>query len=210
MQLSTRVLVVRHGQTSWNAQLRLQGHTDIGLDETGQSQARLLALAVSDEGVDVVYTSDLQRALHTAQALAQATKAPLLVDAGLRERYFGRFEGKTFAEIDRLWPEDAKQWRRREPLAQPGGSESLSAFSERCVGAAHRLVAQHPGQHVALVAHGGVLDCLYRAATGAELTDHRTWALDNATVNRLLWTPQGFTVVGWNDTSHLATLASTG
>ncbi len=201
--VSCRVVVIRHGQTAWNAELRLQGHTDIALDGTGQWQAQQLALALASEGIDTIYSSDLQRAHDTALALAQTTGAAVHAQAGLRERHFGFLEGCTYAEIDQRWPTDARWWRQRDAVAMPGGGESLLQFSNRCVGTALQLAARHAGGVVALVAHGGVLDCLYRAATGVGLGAPRSWQLGNATINRLLWTPQGFSLVGWNDDQHL-------
>jgi len=199
----TRVLAIRHGETDWNVATRIQGLTDIPLNERGRQQAARLAQALADETLHAVYTSNLQRARDTAAALAQACGAPLLEDTELRERHFGDFEGATFEEIAQRWPEDALRWRRREPDFGPTGGESLQTFFDRSVAAAHRLAAAHAGQTIALVAHGGVLDCLYRAATRLELQAPRTWQVGNATVNRLLWTPEGFTLVGWNDDAHL-------
>jgi probable phosphoglycerate mutase len=199
----TRVFALRHGQTAWNAEHRIQGHLDVPLDATGHWQAGRLAEALADEGISAIYSSDLQRAWLTAQALARATAAPLATEPALRERGFGRFEGATFAEIDERWPDEAARWRRREPHFGPGGGETLETFYARCVSAAAALAARHPGQTIALVAHGGVLDCLYRAAAGVELHAPRSWQLGNATINRLLWHGEGFALVGWNDGAHL-------
>ena len=121
----------------------------------------------------------------------------------LRERAFGHFEGRTFAAIDAELPEQARLWRTRDPHFEPDGGESLLRFRERITGVATELAARHPDELVVLVAHGGVMDVLYRAATGQELQAPRTWHLGNAAVNRLLWTPQGFSLVGWGDTAHL-------
>ena len=203
MREPTRVLALRHGQTAWNRDLRIQGQIDIALDDTGRWQAERLAEALADEGISAVYSSDLQRAHATASALAARTGAPLATDRGLRERAFGRFEGQTFAEIDARWPEEAARWRRRDPDFGPGGGEALAAFYARCVAAAAALASRHPGEAIALVAHGGVLDCLYRAATGLTLQAPRSWQVGNATINRLLWHGEGFALVGWNDAAHL-------
>jgi 2,3-bisphosphoglycerate-dependent phosphoglycerate mutase len=124
-------------------------------------------------------------------------------DAGLRERAFGHFEGVTFQEIGRRWPEAQRRWRSREPGFAPGGGETLIDFRARIVGTATRLAAAHAGAAIVLVAHGGVLDCLYRAATGIALDAPRTWQLGNATLNRLLHADGGLTLVGWNDARHL-------
>ena len=199
----TRVFVLRHGETAWNVEQRIQGQLDVALNANGRWQAERLALALADAGIAAIYCSDLKRARATAEALARATAAPLEADAALRERGFGRFEGITHAEIEARWPEEALRWRRREPGFGPGGGETLEVFFARCVGAASTLAARHPGQAIALVAHGGVLDCLYRAASGVTLQTPRSWQLGNATINRLLWHGEGFALVGWNDAAHL-------
>lgn len=203
MREATRLVVLRHGRTAWNAEARIQGQLDVPLDEVGRWQAERLADALAGEDITTVYSSDLQRAVATAQPLVARTGARLHTDARLRERGFGSFEGCTYAEIQTRWPEAAERWRRREPGFQPGGGEALTPFFERCVGAVCALAAQHPGQAIAVVAHGGVLDCLYRAAVGVELDAPRSWQLGNAAVNRLLFNGEGLALVGWADTAHL-------
>jgi probable phosphoglycerate mutase len=135
--------------------------------------------------------------------MAEATGAPLQADPALRERGFGCFEGMTYAEIEARWPEDARRWRTRDPAFGPAGGETLQGFHARCVQAAERLVARHPGGSIALVAHGGVLDSLYRAATRLALDAPRSWRMGNASLNRLLYSGSGFTLVGWDDDAHL-------
>lgn len=200
---ATRVFAIRHGETAWNAASRIQGQLDIPLNERGRWQAQRLALALADEGIDAIYASDLQRAHDTAAPLAAACGRRIVDDGGLRERAFGAFEGFTFDEIAARWPAQGVRWRRREPDFEPAGGESLQAFYARAVGAAARLADAHRGQTIAMVAHGGVLDCLYRAATGLQLQAPRTWQIGNAGINRLLHTGQGFTLVGWADQLHL-------
>jgi probable phosphoglycerate mutase len=199
----TRIIALRHGETTWNVDTRIQGQTDIPLNDTGRWQARRLARALAGEGISAVYTSDLLRARETAEALARALGVNLLADAGLRERAFGEFEGMTYDEIARRWPEASARWRERDPAFGPAGGETLSGFYARCVEAARRVAGRHPGQTIALVAHGGVLDCLYRAATRLDLRVPRTWHIGNASINRLLHSEEGFHLVGWADTQHL-------
>jgi probable phosphoglycerate mutase len=153
--------------------------------------------------VAAIYTSDLQRARAPAPAVAGATSAPLTPERDLRERSFGALEGRTFAEVEIDLPELALRWRKRDPHFAPEGGESLTLLRERIAHTVHRLAARHPGEQVVLVAHGGVLDMLYRLATGQEIQAPRTWQLANAAINRLLWTPQGLSLVGWADTQHL-------
>jgi probable phosphoglycerate mutase len=182
---------------------RIQGQLDVPLNELGRWQAERLGRALVDEGISVIYASDLSRAYETALAVSRAIGIPVITDVALRERGFGIFEGQTFKEIEQRWPELSQRWRQRDPEFGPEGGETLAGFYARCVQAAEGLAARHPGQAIAIVAHGGVLDCLYRAAARIELQGPRTWQLGNANINRLLYSPGGFSLVGWSDNAHL-------
>jgi probable phosphoglycerate mutase len=203
----TSVLAVRHGETAWNRETRIQGQLDIPLSPLGAAQARRLAQALDGQGVDVIYASDLARARQTAEAVAQQLGLAVQLEPGLRERGFGLFEGLTWAEIETRWPAESERWRRRDPQFAAQGGESLQDFYARAVAAVEALASQHPGQTVLIVAHGGVLDCLYRAAARQSLQAARTWTLGNASINRLLYSQSGLTLVGWNDDNHLAGLS---
>jgi probable phosphoglycerate mutase len=202
---ATRIIAIRHGETAWNVDTRIQGQLDIPLNERGQWQAAQLAEALATQDpLDAVYTSDLKRAHQTASAVAARQGLTPVSHVGLRERGFGAFEGKTFAEIEKDLPEDAMLWRKREPhWAPPQGGESLVLMEQRIRNTLNELAAQHVGQHIALFAHGGVMDLLYRIATQQGLQAPRTWTLTNTAINRLLWTPESVSLVGWADTSHL-------
>ena len=202
---STRLTVLRHGETAWNQDTRIQGHTDIDLNDTGRWQAAQLGRALADDPMAAVYSSDLKRAFATAHAVASAQGLAPIAHTGLRERCFGCLEGLTWAEIESQHPVDAVTWRARTPEWAPEGGESLVVLRERVLAALNTLAARHVGEHIALVAHGGVLDTIYRLATGLELQAPRSWQLKNAAINRLLWTPESLTLVGWGDVSHLET-----
>ena len=199
----TRIIAIRHGETRWNVDTRIQGHLDIPLSANGRWQAERLAAALKGESLAAIYASDLTRAWETAQYLGRAQGLAVIKEMGLRERGFGDFQGKTFAEIEALLPEQSQRWRKRDPEFSPHGGESLMALRSRVISATERLAALHPGEQIAVVGHGGVMDVLYRAATRLEIQAPRTWALGNAAINRLLWSPEGFSLVGWADTSHL-------
>ena len=202
---ATRIVAIRHGETAWNTESRIQGHTDIPLNDMGLWQADRVAHTLRDDPLQAVYSSDLQRACSTAAAIAQAQHLPLQLEPGLRERHFGQLEGLTHAEILDRWPEQARRWRERDPSFGPDGGETLQAFYERCVATLARLASRHPGGTIAVVAHGGVLDCFYRAANGIALDTPRSWKVGNAAINRLLYSPSGFTLVVWADDHHLGT-----
>lgn len=208
---ATRIIAVRHGETAWNAVTRIQGHTDIGLNATGVWQARRAGMALAEEPIEHIYSSDLSRALVTAKAIARYTRSPRLasvhIHRGLRERGFGSFEGHTHSAIAAQWPQQHQRWRLRDAHFAPEGGESLLQLRERIRHTVNEIASQHVGALIVLVAHGGVLDALYRLATQQAVDTPRTWALGNAAINRLLWTPESLTLVGWGDTRHLDTAA---
>ncbi|MBC7916432.1 MAG: histidine phosphatase family protein [Rhodoferax sp.] len=205
--VATRIIAVRHGETAWNVETRIQGQLDIGLNSKGQWQAQRAGHALSDEPIACIYSSDLSRAHATALAIAQHSSDPrareVEVHTGLRERGFGSFEGLTYADIEAQWPEESKRWRQRDPHFAPPGGETPTQVLERVAATVNTLAAPHLGEQIVLVAHGGVMDMLYRLATQQSVGAPRTWELGNAAINRLLWTPDGLTLVGWSDTRHL-------
>lgn len=200
---ATRILVIRHGQTAWNASGIVQGHTDIALDALGLWQAQQLARALADADLQAIYSSDLARARQTAAPLAACQGLELQLDVGLRERGFGAFEGLSFAQVEQRWPEQAAAWRRRDADAGAPGGEVLRDFRDRAVAAVTRLASAHRGRCIALVTHGGVLDQLYRQATRITLDAPRTWQVPNAGINRLLYSDQGLMLLAWGDVGHL-------
>mgnify|MGYP006267260007 FL=1 len=208
---ATRILAIRHGETLWNVDTRIQGHLNIDLNETGRWQAERVGIALAEEPIQAIYSSDLRRAFETAQAIASAparlaaqtpTPAQVIPHLQLRERHFGHLQGKTWAEIELEWPQECKLWRSRDPHWAPQGGESLTALRERIRMCVDQLASQHLDEQIVLVAHGGVMDALYRLATNQSVEAPRTWHLGNAAINRLLWTPQGLNLVGWGDVSH--------
>jgi 2,3-bisphosphoglycerate-dependent phosphoglycerate mutase len=199
----TRITAIRHGETAWNVDTRIQGQLDISLNEKGHWQAAQAGTALASERIDAIVSSDLARAYETALAVAKHHDLNVQVDRGLREREFGFFQGKTFAEIEAQHPQEALLWRKRVPDFAPAGGENLLIFRERVAQCLRALVAQYAGKHLVIVSHGGVMDIIYREATGLDLQAPRTWQLGNASINRVLWNGEHFSLVGWSDTSHL-------
>ena len=181
----------------------MQGQLDTALDARGRWQAEQLAEALSDEPIDAIVSSDLARAMQTARPLARRRGLRVRADAALRERSFGVFQGFTYAHIVRHWPQEAARWRARDSEFGPSGGETLSGFYQRVTAAAQRLADEFVGRTVVWVTHGGVLDCLHRAAMRVALDASRSWKLDNASINRLLHSDQGLMLIGWGDCRHL-------
>ena len=203
----TDILLIRHGETAWNRMRRMQGHIDIGLNDEGQRQARSLARALQSEPPAAIYASDLQRARNTAQAVADIHRLPVHIDSALRERCYGAFEGLMYDEISLQHPEAFALWQSRDPQARfPAGereAETLEEFHQRSVDVVTRIAQQHPDQRIVIVTHGGVLDCLYRAAHDLSITSPRDFAILNAAINRLQWDGHKFRVQQWADATHL-------
>ena len=199
----TRITAIRHGETAWNVDTRIQGQLDIGLNAKGRWQAERAGAALAGDDIDAVYSSDLWRAYDTALSVAKPHGRTVQTDETLRERGFGEFEGKTFAEIEAAMPEQAMQWRKRVPDFAPPGGESLLQLRARVMQCIQMLAEQNVGKHIVIVSHGGVMDVLYRAATGLDIQAARTWDLHNAAINRLLWNGEHLSLVGWADTTHI-------
>lgn len=208
--LPTQIILIRHGETAWNAERRLQGHIDIGLNEEGQRQAQALGAALQEEPLAAIISSDLQRAWQTAQAVARWHGVPLQSDLGLRERCFGGFEGLTYDEIGQRFPREFADWHGRHldaPLP-PGlhQGETFRNFYQRVMQAIGQAARRYCGQTIALVAHGGVLECAYRSACDIALDSPRQFPVLNASVNRLTWHEGKLTLNTWGECTHLNSL----
>lgn len=199
----THILLVRHGETDWNKEHRLQGHIDIPLNQVGIEQALLLAKALEEESIDLAYTSDLSRAFDTANAITKNKQIPTFIDRGLRERCYGEVQGLTHTEIEEKLPENYQAWQTRNPDFQPKNGESLREFFARVEQTCLRIAQTHTGKKVLIVAHGGVLDCMYRIATNTAIHRKRRIPLLNTSLNRLHFQNDKFHIQEWGDISHL-------
>jgi 2,3-bisphosphoglycerate-dependent phosphoglycerate mutase len=203
---ATELVLVRHGETDMNRELRFQGQVNVGLNAIGLMQARRLALRLAGEEAHAVYASDLLRARQTAEPIADELELQPVADSGLREQAFGRVDGMRVEDIKRDHPDALEGWLRFEPdFAMPEG-ESTRAFHTRVMEAVQRVVAAHPRQTVVVVTHGGVLDMIYRTARSLGLGGPRQSEIPNAGLNRIRVRSGVFEIVSWADTQHLADL----
>ncbi|MEG0821653.1 MAG: histidine phosphatase family protein [Burkholderiaceae bacterium] len=201
----TTLILIRHGETPWNAVGRLQGAIDIALSERGQWQAQRVADRLRREPLAAVISSDLARAAQTAAPLAAAHGLALQLEPGLRERSYGIFEGETYEVLAARFPTEwARHQSRDVDWVVPGG-ESIAQLRDRVLAALSVIAVRHAGEQVAVVAHGGVLDAIYRVATGFSWTAPRQHALPNAGIHRLRLSAQPFSlaVLEWGDVAHL-------
>ena len=203
--MKTKLLLIRHGETAWNAEHRIQGQLDIPLSPLGVLQSARLAECLANEPIEAVYSSGQSRAWLTAAPLAARLGLKVLAEPRLRERSFGIFEGLTLDEIAERYPAEFKKWRERDPAWRPDGGESGQQLIDRVLSAVSDIGAKHPSQTVVLVSHGGVLDVVYRAARLLEWHAPREHQMLNAAVNRLTTsaTPLLLSIERWGDVAHL-------
>lgn len=204
---STEILLIRHGETAWNIVKRLQGHTDIPLNAEGRRQAKALAIALENEKLAAIISSDLQRAVQTAGEIARLQGLPTRIDTDLRERCFGGFEGQLYSELPHMYPAEYAAWRACEPDAEfpPGENpgETIRRFAARILPCVSHYARQFSGQKIAIVAHGGVLECVYREAKRLPLNAKREVTIFNASINRFRFTDGQFELLQWGDIAHL-------
>lgn len=205
--MSTRFVVVRHGETQWNLASRIQGHGDSPLSPAGEAQAAAIARRLAEERVDRLVSSDLGRAWRTAQSIAALSGCEVVADPGLRERNYGVIEGLTYAEIDARYPDVFSRVRDTDPdFAAPGG-ESRRQLYERVCRTFESLASRHEGRRIVVVCHGGVLASLFRFVHGIDVGTAHAIPIPNASYNALVHEAGRWEVEAWADCAHLPVTA---
>jgi probable phosphoglycerate mutase len=206
---TTRFCLVRHGETDWNVDRRLQGHTDIDLNIHGQKQAAQMAQALKaiQLDFDILYTSNLLRAAKTAKAIEAVFGVNAIINESLRERHLGALQGLTTNDAPHLEPELWGAHLQRDVEHELRGGESIRQFAERIHGALEKIRAKHVGKTILLVSHGGALDMMYRLASNQTLESEKAVNIPNASLNWISHDGLRWKVDQWADTSHLEGLS---
>lgn len=211
---ATDLILLRHGETAWNRERRIQGQLDTPLADEGVRQARTAARRLAAErtrwGLDaagpdagpLLFSSDLLRCRQTAEPIAEALGLPMALEPRLRERHFGEFQGMTVPEIRRDHGERFDRWHRLEPDLELADGESLRRFAARVGDALHALAEAHPGRTLVLVTHGGVLDVVNRLCRGRPLEAPRDFEIPNASLNRVRRDGGRLELLAWGDVAH--------
>jgi len=199
----TRFCLVRHGETDWNGEKRIQGQIDIDLNARGEAQARAVAGGLGGHAFAAIYSSDLLRAWHTARIAAAGLGLAVSPAPTLRERHFGVMQGVTSQEASERHPDVHRHHQARTPDYDYETGESLIVFAARVMAGLEVLAERHAGQSVLAFTHGGVLDVARRAATGRALDAPRDFTLPNAALNWLERDDAGWRLVSWADCRHL-------
>ncbi|MGA8863438.1 MAG: histidine phosphatase family protein [Gallionella sp.] len=207
--MTTRICFIRHGETDWNVEKRIQGQIDIPLNETGRAQALAMAFNAAHHNFDAIYSSDLVRAHDTANMLAARRGIEINILPQLRERHYGIFQGLTAAEGKVRHPEAHARYLARDPDYDFDSGESMHNLARRVAAAVHEMTQHHVGQTIAAVTHGGVLDILYRKSTGKPLHAPRDFSIPNCALNWFRFQGNGsadrnWHLEAWDDHHYLA------
>jgi 2,3-bisphosphoglycerate-dependent phosphoglycerate mutase len=206
----THLIIVRHGQTQWNLKLIRQGHLDSPLTETGIAQAQALGERLMRETFTALYSSDLGRAVQTAQMIAAATGHEIITDPRLRERHLGIFQGLNGDELKEKYPEEYRLHRTMGPSYVIPGGESMRQQVERNVAYFNEIAEKHLGETVVVVTHGGVLSGFFRHALSIPLEAPRRFEFTNASLNVFTYEAENWMLRTWGDVSHLSDGSSDG
>lgn len=196
--MTTRICFIRHGETDWNVDKRIQGQIDIPLNETGRAQALAMAFNAAHHNFDAIYSSDLMRARDTANMLTARRGLDIKILPQLRERHFGIFQGLTAAEGKVSQPQAHARYLTRDPGYDFDSGESMHNLAMRVETAVHEMTQHHAGQTIAAVTHGGVLDILYRTATGKPLHEPRDFNIPNCALNWFCFDERGSNELSWH------------
>lgn len=199
----TTLLLIRHGETAWNAEERMQGHEDIPLNDRGCAQAEALGARFARKSIHALYASDLTRAIETARRISATTGCPVAQDARLRERHLGVLQGVVRHMAHQATGDVYARYRASDPDYVIPGGESTRQFAARVLACIDELIRRHRGETVVVVAHGGVLDQLYRHAVGLPISGPRAFTLRNASINCVEVDGDRWTLGDWGDVRHL-------
>ncbi|MFR5602371.1 MAG: histidine phosphatase family protein [Lachnospiraceae bacterium] len=202
-----KLYLIRHGQTDWNLQGRIQGNRDISLNETGREQAQALARGMGSREVSCIFSSRLLRARQTAEAIGAAKGVPVEVIDGLEEVDFGAWEGMTWEEINAAYPEEYAAWRKDPSAVTPTGGEAREQVEKRCQAAVERLLGRMEalGGDGAVVAHGAILVYILSYLLRNQKEPHQELIVENVSITTVSYdpVPQVGKLLQCNDTSHL-------
>jgi len=205
--MTTVLFAVRHGETEWNLVEKQQGHLDSPLTDRGIRQAGFLADALVNRHIDILFSSDLGRALQTAEIIAEKLSLPVHPDSRLRERHLGIMQGLTGREFAGRYPDEALRFSSGDPdYVLPGGGESARQLFDRCIQCAEDLALRHAGKIILIVGHGGTLSSFFRKATSTPLGGPRRFSLFNACINSFGISNGQWRLDTWGEIGHLKDL----
>lgn len=199
----TRLFFVRHGESTWNREHRIQGQLDPPLSELGRQQAQLVARRLATRRPAAIYSSDLQRALETAAPIAEATGAPIHPMPAIREIFLGEWEGLHTAELAQRFPEAWAGWTVEPNWDLVPGGEPADAFEQRVGKAIDEAIERHAHSDLIIVTHGGVIQQALHRIVGKPSRGLFPFRISNASITLIEKRDGRLIIAGVNDTGHL-------
>lgn len=199
-----KLLLVRHGESIWNKEFRIQGNKDPGLSELGIRQARRVGLRLKNEGIGLIFSSSLKRCVQTAEIIAKKTGSRVRICDGIEEIMLGQWQGKTVEEVKRAYPEEYKQWLKAPSKARIPGWEGISKFNKRINRAFNSILADNTVASVCVITHWGVLSAYFSKTLKTDFDKFfKTVKIDNCGISKVSC-DNGITRIHYiNDTRHL-------
>ena len=201
--MNTTLFAVRHGETEWNLIEKQQGHLNSPLTDEGIRQAHYLADELTNRNIDVLYSSDLGRALQTAEIIAAKLSLDVHTDPRLRERHLGSMQGLTRKQFAEKFPDEAEKFNTHDPDYILPGGESTRQQHHRCIECAEDIAKRQIGKRILVVTHGGVLKSFFYKATNTPLTEPRHFSLFNGSINSFSITHNQWRLDTWGELRHL-------
>ncbi len=201
--MTTYLILIRHGQTEWNREERFRGRVDIPLNETGKAQAHKIAARLANDNIDAIYSSPLQRAVQTAQPLAEVKHLQLSVEPGLNDISFGALEGLKVDEARQAFPEVIDKWLNEPGHCKFPKGDSVKGLRTRLEETLDALTTKHPDQTIALVSHRVICHTVVCIVLGLPMDALWRIRQDNACINRFERHDSYYVLTLMNDTDHL-------
>ena len=206
--MKTQLLLIRHGETLFNSQGKMQGILDSPLTEVGIRQAKATARALAGKTFDAVYSSPLGRARKTTEIISQPLNCPIHFDEGLQERNLGIFQGMTSNEAASRFPDDFVLFRSHDPEYIIPNGESFRQKDERGIESFQRIAGKHPGEKIVVITHGGILDAVFRHTLAISLSQPRRYSIFNCAFNSIEIDGDNWRLLTWDDMNHLGDIGS--
>ena len=202
----TILYLVRHGETEWNAKNKIQGNMDIELNDKGLKQAEFVADRLSNENIDIIYSSRLKRAKTTAQIIADSMQLSVNELDEFREIGLGPWEGLTMNEINEKYTEHYKFYREKPSNFNMPGAETFLQVTERFCSAINTIISQNKDKKIVIVSHGAAIKAAIISILGMDIDYYNKFRVDNASISTLYFSDKyhgGVVVNSLNDTCHI-------
>ncbi len=204
--MATEITIIRHGETIWNAQQRIQGHRNSKLSENGIRQAGLVAKSLAKREFDVLISSDLERAAETAGIINKLLQLPLEYNKNMRERSFGIVEGMTLAEMKEKFPREYRSYKEREPGFKFSGGESIEQLFNRVTSEIEAIARKFENKKVLIVSHGLVLETMMYKTFNIKLNSSRVFSINNSSISSFYIDRDNWFLKEWGVIEHLVSL----